>query len=173
MQDKDNMQDEFYRDKLKEFKLPVSDKVFTAIKKEMQVQNKKKGFGFGTWLLLITLTVGAIAGGYFLVSPTVTSQKIAAVLPVNAATLARKKSTGTNSKEKALVTKTEINKKNTAIAKDTFTDSGKETIAPLTNETKAPLKHCKTIFAIKNNKTSAGKSPGENTSVSKPPKTAA
>ena len=74
MQDKDDKLDELYRNKLKDFKLPVSDKVLSNIKKELPLQNTKKKFGFGFWTLLIALFSGALTGGYFIASPYFTNK---------------------------------------------------------------------------------------------------
>src|SRR5450631_3087996 len=83
MEDKEKKLDELYRTKLNEFKLPVSDKVFANIKKELQLENKKTGFGFGIWILLFVCIAGAAIGGYFIISPINKNKPAATIISKN------------------------------------------------------------------------------------------
>lgn len=68
MENKDKKWDAMYRNKLNDFSLPVSDKVFANIKKELKLETQKKRFGFGTWLSLFLFVVGVSVAGYFVLN---------------------------------------------------------------------------------------------------------
>ncbi len=65
MQDKKDKLDELYRNKLKDFKLPVSDKVFANVKKEVAAAGKTNKMKFGYWLIASILFLGTTAACYF------------------------------------------------------------------------------------------------------------
>ncbi len=165
MQDKDDKLDELYRNKLKEFKLPVSDKVLTNIKKGILVENKKKGLGWGLWLVLFTLIVGASVGGYFIVSTYSSNKNTTASLPENNAATNNKSTLATDSKKisadnrtnsTSTSTSSEIENTNQPIA--TTTPTLADTKTTVSSTEKEETSHDEKInTGNKNSKTSAPK----------------
>ncbi len=60
MEDKDKRFDEMYRKQLKDFQLPVSDKVLASIKEEIALDASKKNLGFANWKLSLVLVIGVV-----------------------------------------------------------------------------------------------------------------
>ncbi|MEI6488996.1 MAG: hypothetical protein WCP52_08535 [Bacteroidota bacterium] len=60
MEDKDKRFDEMYRKQLKDFQLPVSDKVLASIKEEIALDASKKNLGFANWKLYLVLVTGVV-----------------------------------------------------------------------------------------------------------------
>ena len=88
MSDREDKFDEMFQTKLNEFKLPVSDKVFPAIQKEILAKTGAKiglakFFGLGKTIILFVSIAGASVGGYFIYKHFNNNKTIASVISKN------------------------------------------------------------------------------------------
>ena len=135
MENKEDKLVELYRNKLGDSKLPVSDRVFTNIKKELNSQNKKKGLGYYSLILLFTLAAGATIGGYFNRFSYLINKDKATSVTVKKDNFANTVSRASNTSEKTLA-----NKESISIKDKTTDNSEKEKITLTTNANTSPLK---------------------------------
>ncbi len=68
MEYKENKFDEMYRKQLEEFKLPVSDNVFANIKSQVELAKPKNKFGYGFWISYVSIIIGLVVMGYFMIN---------------------------------------------------------------------------------------------------------